>query len=35
MRAINDWNNVPREVVNSPTLDTYKIQLDKVLGHLF
>jgi len=34
MRNISCWNNLPREVVNSPTLDTFKIWLDTVLGHL-
>ena len=34
MRTINHWNNLPREVVDSPTLDTFKIWLDRVLGHL-
>jgi len=34
MRIISRWNNLPREVVDSTTLDTSKIQLDKVLGHL-
>lgn len=29
------WNNLPREVVDPPALDTSKIQLDTVLGHLF
>ncbi|KFW08063.1 hypothetical protein N327_10366, partial [Fulmarus glacialis] len=32
--TISHWNNLPREVVDSPTLDTFKIQLDSVLGHL-
>ncbi|PKU34263.1 rna-directed dna polymerase from mobile element jockey-like [Limosa lapponica baueri] len=34
MRTISHWNNLPREVVDSPTLDTFKIWLDRVLGHL-
>ncbi|KFV50219.1 hypothetical protein N341_12459, partial [Tyto alba] len=34
MRTNSHWNNLPREVVDSPTLNTSKIQLDRVLGHL-
>ncbi|PKU49642.1 hypothetical protein llap_26 [Limosa lapponica baueri] len=34
MRTISHWNNLPREVVDSPSLDTFKIQLDRVMGHL-
>ncbi|KFQ15499.1 hypothetical protein N330_04857, partial [Leptosomus discolor] len=33
-RTISHWNYLPREVVDSPVLDTFKIQLDRVLGHL-
>lgn len=33
-RTISHWNNL-REVVNSPALDTSKIQMDMVKGHLF
>ncbi|KFQ70578.1 hypothetical protein N335_06405, partial [Phaethon lepturus] len=33
-RTINHWNNIPREVVDSPALDTFKILLDRVLRHL-
>ena len=33
-RTISRWNNLLREVVDSPTLDTFKIRLDRVLGHL-
>jgi len=34
VRTIGHWDNLPREVVDSPTLDTFKIQLDRVLNHL-
>ncbi|KFV99911.1 hypothetical protein N327_04125, partial [Fulmarus glacialis] len=34
MRTTSHWKNLPREVVDSPTLDTLKIWLDRVLGHL-
>jgi len=33
-RTTSHWNNLLREVVDSPTSDTFKIQLDRVLGHL-
>lgn len=28
------WNNLPRKVMDSPILETFRIHLDKVLGHL-
>ena len=34
VRTVGHWNNLPREVVDSPILDTFKIRLDRVLGHL-
>lgn len=34
MRATSHWNNLIREVAESATLDTFNIQLDRVLGHL-
>jgi len=35
VRPIGHWNNLPSEFVDSPTLDTFKIHLDRVLGHFF
>ncbi|KAK4823664.1 hypothetical protein QYF61_005016 [Mycteria americana] len=34
VRTISHWNNLPREVVDSPTLEAFRIRLDRVLGHL-
>lgn len=34
MRTISHWNNLPRDAMESPALDTLKIWLDRVLGHL-
>ena len=34
LRTVKHWNDLPREVVDSATLDTYKIWLDRVLGNL-
>ncbi|GAB0187282.1 hypothetical protein GRJ2_001193500 [Grus japonensis] len=34
MRIISHWNNLPREATDSPAVDTLKIWLDRVLGHL-
>jgi len=31
---INHWNNLPREVVDSLALDTFKTQLDGLLGYV-
>lgn len=32
--SISHWDNLPREVVESPTLDTFKMCLNRVLGQL-
>lgn len=31
---ISHWNNTPRDVVNSPSLRVFKMQLDWLLGNL-
>lgn len=32
-RIFHNKNNLHREAVNSPVLETFKIQLDRMLGH--
>lgn len=33
MRRNKHWNMLPRQLVDSPVLDAFKNQLDRVLGH--
>lgn len=33
LRTLSHWNNLAREVVDFPTLDTFKIWKDRALGH--
>ncbi|KFQ23381.1 hypothetical protein N331_11722, partial [Merops nubicus] len=34
LRLIDHWNRLPREVVEAPSLGTFKIRLDKALSSL-
>jgi len=34
MRVVKRWNRLPREVVEVPSLETFKLRLDKALGNL-
>ncbi|KFQ84597.1 hypothetical protein N337_10575, partial [Phoenicopterus ruber ruber] len=34
MRAVKHWNRLPREAVEAPSLETFKVRLDGALGNL-
>jgi len=31
---VNHWNRLPRDVVNAPSLETFKARLDRTLSNL-
>jgi len=34
MGVVNHWNGLPREVVDPPSLETFKVRLDGALSNL-
>ena len=34
MRVVKHWNRLPREVVDAPSLGTFKVRLDRALSNL-
>ncbi|KFP47498.1 hypothetical protein N323_10243, partial [Cathartes aura] len=34
VRVVRHWNRLPREVVDVPSLETFKARLDGALSHL-
>ena len=34
VRVVRQWNRLPREVVDAPSLETFKFRLDQALSNL-
>lgn len=34
MSVVREWNRLPREVMDTPSLEVFQIRLDGVLGNL-
>jgi len=34
VRLVRHWNRLPRDVVDAPPLQTFKVRLDQALGNL-
>ena len=34
MRVVKHWNRLPREVVDAPSLEAFKVSLDRALSNL-
>ena len=34
VRVVRDWNRLPREVVDAPSLEVFKARLDEALSNL-
>ncbi|KFP49885.1 hypothetical protein N323_07056, partial [Cathartes aura] len=34
MRVVKHWNRLPREAVDAPSLETFKVRLDEALSNL-
>ncbi|KFP96340.1 hypothetical protein N329_05583, partial [Haliaeetus albicilla] len=34
MRVVSHWHRLPREVVDAPSLETFKVRLDGALSNL-
>ncbi|KFM09965.1 hypothetical protein AS27_04807, partial [Aptenodytes forsteri] len=34
LRVVKHWHRLPREVVDAPSLETFKVRLDRALSNL-